>query len=232
MNQVLKVRILFIADEPESGQLWTHLLQSKDYEVTLLHSLQEAVNWWAGQASELIIVDVCGPYRGGIEIVRPLRAIVTVPILLLLSDYSEAHALEAYQAGASECVGKPLDPRLFLAKVRVWAAHSWHVPTEALDSFQIGPLRLDTRQRQLVMENGATVKLTNLELRLLHLLVAHAGQVLPTSVIVDRVWGYMGVGDGTLVKNVVYRLRRKIEPNPARPRHIVAVAGEGYTFYP
>lgn len=232
MNEVLKVRILFIADDPESGHLWTHLLQAKDYETTLLHSAQEALDWWGGQASEMIIVDVCGPYQGGIEIVRALRTVAAAPILLLLSDYSEAHALEAYQAGASECVGKPLDPRLFLAKVRVWVARSWQAPAEALDPLQIGPLRLDTRQRQLVTPNGTTVRLTNLELRLLHLLVAHAGQVLPTSVIIDRVWGYMGGADSTLVKNVVYRLRRKIEPNPAQPRHIVAVAGEGYTFYP
>ena len=79
---------------------------------------------------------------------------------------------------------------------------------------------------------GSPVNLTNLEFRLLHCLMGHHGQVLGPGVIVDHVWGYAGGGDNTALKNVIYRLRRKIEPDPAQPRYIATVAGEGYVFQP
>jgi DNA-binding response OmpR family regulator len=81
-------------------------------------------------------------------------------------------------------------------------------------------------------EDGLAVGLTNLEFRVLHLLMSHPGQVLPAGLIVDRVWGYAGGGDSVLLKNVIYRLRRKIEPDAGEPRYLQTVAGEGYVFYP
>jgi DNA-binding response OmpR family regulator len=77
---------------------------------------------------------------------------------------------------------------------------------------------------------GSAVKLTNLEFRLLHLLMAHPGQVLEAGVIIDRVWGYPDTGDSVLLKNLVYRLRQKVEPEPGEPRYIGTVAGVGYAF--
>ncbi len=231
VGQKLNARILVISDNAESGYLWGELLKARQYEITLALTVQEAIQWRAEQASDLILVDSCDPTQDPNATIRALRGEATVPILLLLADYNDTRALEAYRAGVDECIAKPVEPRLFLAKVGAWLARAWQFPAEMLDSFQIGPLRLDTARRQLVAEDGTTIRLTNLELRLLYLLVAHAGQVLPTSVIIDRVWGYTGGGDNTLVKNVVYRLRRKIEPNPAEPRHILAVNGEGYMFH-
>jgi DNA-binding response OmpR family regulator len=136
--------------------------------------------------------------------------------------------VEAYEAGADECIAKPIGLRLGVAKVRAWLRRSWTVPTEALTSLEAGGLRLDPDKRHLELPGGGEIGLTNLELRLLHLLMSHPGQVLGPEVIVDRVWGFESA-DSAVLKNMVYRLRRKIEPDPAHPRYLRTAAG-GYVF--
>lgn len=150
--------------------------------------------------------------------------------MLLTPGRNEAHILEVYQAGVDECIVKPVSPSLFLAKVGAWLRRSWTIPAEAMEDLQVGDVRLEPARREVAIATGSAVKLTNLEFRLLHLLMTHRGQVLEPDVIIDRVWGYAGSGDSAALKNVVYRLRRKIEPDPSRPRYIQTVAGEGYTF--
>jgi len=112
-----------------------------------------------------------------------------------------------------------------------WLRRSWVGSIEVLANLQVGDLLLDPAQRQLVAPPSQVIKLTNLEFRLLYLLMSHHGQVLETNVIIDRVWGsYSDGGDSILLKNLVYRVRNKIELDPHQPRYILNVAGEGYMF--
>ncbi|MCB9446528.1 MAG: response regulator transcription factor [Ardenticatenaceae bacterium] len=99
-----------------------------------------------------------------------------------------------------------------------------------MDTLQIGSFQLDPVQRQLTISHGNIVKLTNLEFRLLHLLMSHQNKVLEPNYIVECVWGYSGDGDNVLLKNVVYRLRRKIETDSSQPRYLRTVTGKGYVF--
>jgi DNA-binding response OmpR family regulator len=116
--------------------------------------------------------------------------------------------------------------------VRACMRRSWTVSAKALDKIQGGKLCLDPANRHVTVDDGSVVKLSNLEFRVLHLLMTHRGQVLPSELIVDRVWGSAGAGDSVVLKNVVYRLRRKIELDAAHPRYLQTVAGEGYVFHP
>lgn len=104
------------------------------------------------------------------------------------------------------------------------------MPAESLDIVHAGGLHLDPTRRLVINENKETFKLTNLEFRLLHLLMLHPGWVFRTEDIIQKVWGYYGNGDSNLLKNVVYRLRRKIDPDPGNPRYIHTEAGLGYKF--
>jgi len=192
-------------------------------EVALAGSAEEAMTQWTNGVFDLTLIDVHTPQLDGVDLCRRLQAEAVNPILLLTPRSDEAHLLEAYQAGADECIAKPISPSL---------RRSWTVPTEALDSLQVGDLQLNPARRQVVTPSGAIVKLTNLEFRLLHLLMSHQTQVLDTNLIIDRVWGYTGGGDTVLLKNLVYRLRRKIEPDPSQPRYIQTVTGAGYSFQP
>lgn len=226
----VKTRVLLVSDDPETGQIWTYALSQQGIEVVLAGSAEEALDRWAEESFDLIVIDIHTPQLNGMDVCRRLRAEAINPILLFTPGRSEAHILEAYGAGVDECITKPISPPLFLAKVRAWLRRSWTVPVGSLDSLQVGDLRLDPARREVVTATGSAVKLSNLEFRLLHFLMNHQGRALEPDAIIDCVWGYTGGGDSTLLKNLVYRLRRKIEPDPSQPRYIQTVAGEGYIF--
>jgi two-component system response regulator RegX3 len=222
---------LLVSNDQEVGGIWLFALRQMGLEATLVRSAAEAMDYCFRDAFDLVIIDVHGPDLDGIELTRELRAQAVNPILLFTPDRDEMHMLAAYQAGVDECVVKPVSPSLFVAKMRAWLRRSWSVPARALQKIPAGTLCLDPAKREVATESGSSVKLSNLEFRVLHLLMSHPGQVLPSDLIVDRVWGYPGGGDSVLLKNVVYRLRRKIEPDASEPRYLQTVAGEGYVFY-
>ncbi|MDX1522889.1 MAG: response regulator transcription factor [Anaerolineae bacterium] len=229
---MINSRALLVSDDRPTGQIWAHGLGQKGLEVVLVGTAEETLKSWATETFDLVVIDVYTPRLDGIDLTRQLRTVAVNPILFLTYNTAEPHILEAYEAGVDECITKPISPPLFLAKVTAWLRRSWTVPAEALDNLEVGPFRLDPASRQLVQADQDSIKLTNLEFRLLHLLMSHQGQVLDTELIVDRVWGHSGDGDNTLLKNVVYRLRRKLEPNPSQPRYLQTMAGEGYSFGP
>lgn len=229
---MLDTRLLLVTDDPNTGQLWAYGLAQKGIKVMVAGSAKESRAFRAKDTFDLIVIDMYTPKLDGVQLCRELRLEFVNPILLITYAGSEPALLEAYQAGADECIVKPLSPALFLAKVMAWLRRSWTMPVEALDSVQAGKFRLDSARRQLVKDEKTAIKLTNLEFRLLYLLMSHPGQVLNTDMIVNQVWGYAGSGDSALLKNVVYRLRRKTEPDPSQPTYLQTIAGEGYTFQP
>lgn len=229
---MVNARVLLVSDDPEMRGIWAYALRQRRVEVVLAGSARDALDRWAEGTFDLIAIDVCTSQLDGIDLCRRLRAEAANPILLLTPGRNEAHVLETYQAGVDECIVKPVSPSLFLAKIGAWLRHSWTVPAEALNGLQVGDVRLEPARREVVTATGSVVRLTNLEFRLLHFLMVRRGQVLEPDVIIDRVWGYAGGGDSAALKNIVYRLRHKIEPDPSRPRYIQTVAGEGYTFQP
>jgi len=226
----MDLKLLLVTDDLETGRVWAYALGQRGADVVQVGSAAEALAHWGKDVFDLVAIDVHTTQLDGIGLCRQLRSEAVIPILLLLPEASEAGVLEAYRAGADECIVKPIGPALLVAKVRSWLARSWTVPAGALEVLQVGDLSLDPGRRRIVTGDGSAVKLTNLEFRLLHLMMSHAGQVLETELIIDRVWGYPDVGDSVLLKNLIYRLRRKIEPDPGEPRYIQTVAREGYGF--
>jgi two-component system response regulator RegX3 len=227
---VMGNRALLVSNDREVSGIWAYALRQIGLDVTLATSATAALRLWAEDVFDLILIDVCGPDLDGIDLARRMRDEAVSPILLFTPDRDEAHSLAAYQAGVDECVVKPVSPSLFLAKVRAWLRRSWTVSAGALHCLEAGSLRLDPERREVTAGSGSAIRLTNLEFRLLHLLMTHQGHVLTSDLIIDRVWGYSGGGDSIVLKNVVYRLRRKIEPDPSQPRYVQTVPGEGYVF--
>jgi DNA-binding response OmpR family regulator len=223
-------KVLLLSNDPELSSIWAFALQQMGLSTSLVTSTAEAMEQVAQGTFDLMLIDVYGPDLDGIEVTRQVRSQAGNPILLFTPDREEPHMLEAYRAGVDECIVKPVSPPLFMAKVRAWLRRSWTVPAQTLGPLQAGSLRLNPARREVITEAGLTIRLTNLEFRVLHLLMCHRGQVLPSDLIVDRVWGYDGGGDSALLKNVVYRLQRKIEPDSGENGYLQTVAGEGYIF--
>lgn len=222
--------VLLVSNDCDVGGIWAYALRQKGLEVTLTASAGEALAGWAQDPCELILIDVCGPDLDGVDLARRLRDETVNPILLFTLHRGEAHLLDAYRAGVDECIVKPVSPSLFLAKVHVWLRRCWSAAVRTRVDLKRGALRLDASRQDLSIGEAAPIQLSNLEFQVLYLLMSHQGQVLPANLIVERVWGLAGEGNSVLLKNVIYRLRRKIEPDPAQARYLQTVGRQGYVF--
>jgi DNA-binding response OmpR family regulator len=222
-------KIFVVCDQSDTAPVWGYMLGQKGLTVLLETSTERAVDRWASEITDLVVLDIDVPHAERMALYKKFRAMSVAPILLFLPAYHETHILEAYAAGVDEVVIKPISPAIFLAKIMAWTRRSWTVSVEGLNLVKAGKHRLDPARRCLVNPNGQELKLTNLEFRLLHLLMSRPGHVFSAEDIVESIWGGYDNGDQVLLKNVVYRLRRKIESDPSNPL-LVQTGPGGYCF--
>jgi len=224
--------VLFISDDGVVCRLLFILLQEQGIDATLVTSPEAALTHWHEGCYDLLVIDVEDVSLSGVEICYSLRAEVISPILLVAHEGDERAIMTAYEAGIDDYLVKPLGLRLYSQKIIAWLRHARAVPAHLLRRLELASFVLDAhrRQLQLLHEDGKVVHLTNLEFRLLHLLMSHEGQILETDFLLDRLWGSLNVDGATALKSVVYRVRRKIEPIPKKPRFLQTVAGRGYVF--
>ncbi len=221
--------ILIVCDEPTTSRIWALCVTELHCQPLVAYSIEQAVHFIEDVAPELIIVDVTSRNVNGVQLCRDLREHANTPLLLLTPINNESHSLEAYQAGADDCIIKPISPALFLAKVKVWLHRSWTMQVECLDQLTIGNFTLEPAKHLLQGSDGKKIRLSNLEFRVLYLFMTHPNQPFTNEEIIEQVWGFYSEGSSALVKNVIYRLRKKIEPNPNEARYIRTETG-GYLF--
>lgn len=226
-TQITKVFV--VCDRSDTAPVWGYILRQRGLTVILEPSLEKAVDRWTTENPDLVVIDVDVPHADRLELYERFRAVSVAPILLFLPVYHETEILEAYAAGVDEVVVKPISPAIFLAKIQAWMRRSWTVPTAELSQVKAGRHRLAPARRCMINPDGREIKLTNLEFRLLHLLMSRPGHVFSAEDIIEALWGGYGNGDQVLLKNVVYRLRRKIEADPSRPAFLQTWQ-RGYSF--
>ena len=225
---VLGPRVLIVSNQQTTGPLWVFSLQQQNLYVVLESDPAKTLQRCEMETPDLIIMDISLPEAQLVELIKSLRAELIAPIILLTPPRPEEYLVEVYNAGVDDYMLKPVSPSLFNAKVRVWLRRSWSAATSTLDPVKIGGMHVFPNERLIIRDNGQPVHLTNLELRLLYHLISNSGKTVTTEELNQRVWGYTGEVDNTMLKNVVYRLRRKIEADPANPQIIQTVTGVGY----
>lgn len=221
---------LLILDDAEENGIWAALLRQIGLDVVSVGLQSKDLDSLENRAFDLIVIKSHNPLKDAIALCPRLRSEFINPILLLAPGYEDEQVIKTYEAGVDDYLPASISPPVFLAKVCAWLRRSWAASTSGLEDIQAGLLKLDSCRRELVIGARPPLKLTNLEFRVLHLLMSHPGQALDANFIVDHVWGYAGRDEGVLLKNVIYRLRRKIEPDPAQPRYIHTINGAGYSF--
>jgi len=221
-------KVLIVSNQQTTGPLWVFSLQQQSLNVALESNPANTVARWEREIPDLIILDINLPEDTTLDLIRNLRAETLTPILLLTPVRSDEYVLEAYKAGVDDCLIKPVSPSLFQAKIKVWLRRSGNIFTDALNPVRVGTLQLFPAEKLVLLKNGAAVRLTNLELRLLYYLMNRPGQIVTIEELNQKVWGYTTEADNTMLKNVVYRLRRKIESDPANPLIIQTIVGTGY----
>jgi len=217
-------RVFVVCDQDATAPIWGYIIREKGLVAILETSVERAMERSIEEIPDLIVIDLNAPHEQRMELSRRFRSKSSSPILLFLPYHNEAEILEAYQNGVDECVVKPISPAIFLAKIIAWSRRSW---TEPMKPHQTGRLRLDPSHRSAVGKNKSEIKLTNLEFRLLHFLMSRPGYVFPAEEIIQTIWG--AEGDVILLKNVVYRLRKKLE-DEAGESHLIKTWPGGYSF--
>jgi DNA-binding response OmpR family regulator len=231
-NGNTQARVLLLTDEPEMAAIWAYTLSQMQLEVRLM-SLSEAImEAWASFIPDLVIIEDFNEEVEELDVCRSLRALTIVPMLYFTTKLSESYHLQVYGAGADDCIAYPITPRLFQAKVNAWLRRTRSLPLAAVDPVQASGFTLHPEYRQVSLPSGGCVRLTVLETRLLYLLMSHAGQPLPKRDLIERVWGHHTSIDQRLLKNHIYRLRQKIEPDPTRPRYLLSSGYTGFKFQP
>ncbi|MFZ1043945.1 MAG: response regulator transcription factor [Anaerolineales bacterium] len=225
LETVGALRVFVICDQDATAPIWGYIIREKGLVAVLETSVQKAMERSMEEVPDLIVIDVNASHSQRMELCRKFRALSASPILLFSPTNNEAEILEAYHNGVDECVIKPISPAIFLAKIMAWAHRSWTVP---MSPMQAGKLRLDPARRSAIEPKGNEIKLTNLEFRLIHLLMSRPGYVFKNEEIMQAVWG--AAGDLAVLKNVIYRLRKKLEPDSSKSSYLIQTWPGGYSF--
>ena len=226
------MKVLIISDDHNSAEILTLIFrQAGLLAVTTLRADAEgALAAYAREVPDMILIDAGPSGFDVLDICRALRLRTIAPILVSSPRTDEEYVLEAFNLGIDEYLPKPYSPRIMTAKVNALLRRARSVPLASMSSLRAGGIELSPERRTVRLPQRPEVHLTNLEFRLLYCLMSNQGQVVPTETIVHKVWGYSEEGDLRLVKGLVRRLRRKIEPDDKEPYYIKTVPGIGYVF--
>jgi two-component system response regulator RegX3 len=222
-------RILVVEDEISYSDPLSYLLRKEGYEVAVAETGPAALEEFDRAGADLVLLDLMLPGLSGADVCRALRQRSNVPVIMLTAKDSEIDKVVGLEIGADDYVTKPYSSRELLARIKA-VLRRLSEPEDLLPStLEAGPVRMDV-ERHVVTVNGAPASLPLKEFELLEILLRNTGRVLTRMQLIDRVWGSDYVGDTKTLDVHVKRLRAKVEPDPASPRHIVTVRGLGYKF--
>jgi two-component system response regulator RegX3 len=222
-------RILVVEDEDSFSDPLSYLLRREGYDVAVADDGTAALEEFDRNGADLVLLDLMLPGLPGTEVCRQLRARGNVPVIMLTAKDSEIDKVVGLELGADDYVTKPYSSRELVARVRAVLRRGAEPEALVPATVEAGPVRMDV-ERHVVTVNNTSVAMPLKEFELLEILLRNAGRVLTRMQLIDRVWGSDYVGDTKTLDVHVKRLRSKIEPDPAQPRHLVTVRGLGYKF--
>lgn len=223
------MKILLADDDPDLVAITGFALQQAGFLVVKAVDGVRALEAVEAEQPDLIVLDINMPRMNGFEFLKQLREHNTTPVLVLTVRSEEEDIVRMLESGADDYLTKPFSPRVLVSRVKALLRR---VGIESAGTLTMGTLTL--KPEELVIEGlpvGA-VRLTPLELRLMQLLFAHGGRTVPTERILVHVWGNRAGGDRQLLKQLVHRLRQKIELDAAEPRLLRTVPNSGYMLDP
>ena len=219
--------VLLIEDERQIRRFLGATLGSHGYRMLAADTGAEGLTEAAAWQPDIVILDLGLPDMDGLEVLRRLREWSAVPVIVLSARGQEGDKVAALDAGADDYVSKPFGPGELLARIRVALRHAAALREDAAPTFTTGDLHLDLARRQVTV-GGTEVHLTPIEYRLLTVLARHAGKVLTHRQLLTEVWGPAHTTEAHYLRVYMAQLRRKLEPEPARPRYLLTEPGVGY----
>ncbi|MET0988956.1 MAG: response regulator transcription factor [Steroidobacteraceae bacterium] len=219
------MKILSADDDKDLLALIAFTLSQAGYLVVKASDGATAIRLFDAEAPDLVILDINMPGASGFQVCEAVRSKSRVPVMMLTVRGEEEDLVKALELGADDYLTKPFSPRTLLARVKALLRRAGMENTSPLAA---GRVQLDVEEHTVQIGTQDAVRVTKLELRLLQMLVANAGHTVSSDRLLMQVWGHKGAGDRQLLKQLVHRLRQKIEIDPAQPQMLQTVAGAGY----
>ncbi|MET9275217.1 MULTISPECIES: response regulator [unclassified Kribbella] len=223
-------RVLVVDDEPQIVRALQINLKARGYEVHLAGTGTSALKVAAQHPPELVILDLGLPDFDGVDVIRGLRGWTDAPILVLSGRTDQTDKVEALDAGADDYVTKPFGIDELLARMRAVLRRSNVAQDQPVVT--VGGAVVDLAAKRVTLENGEDIRLTPTEWHLLEVLVRNPGKLMSQRQLLTEVWGPGYETAGGNLRFYMGQLRRKLEPDPARPKHLLTEPGMGYRFEP
>jgi DNA-binding response OmpR family regulator len=219
------MKLLLVDDDADLLAVTGFALQQAGFLVVKAVTSPAALRVFGEEQPDLVVLDINLPGGSGFEVCEAIRRDSRVPIMMLTARGEEEDLVRALELGADDYLTKPFSPRTLIARVRALLRRAG---LEMSGRTAVGDLELDSGTLTLRYGESGSVRLTQLEARLLQLLIAHAGQPVHADRLLAHVWGRKGGGDRQLLKQLIHRLRQKMGETPDVPRYIETIPNVGY----
>lgn len=224
-----EMQAVVIAPDADERDILTYVLRHAGLAVASGGDHKRLLGKWEEHPADVMLVALAEG-DDPVALTRDVRDVTQIPLLLVCDVLPERLITNALQMGADVILTRPTSPQMIAAQTTSLMRRANAVPAFVLPSLNLGVMALDPSSRTVVVEGKEPRRLTQLEFRLLYTLMSNRGQVIPTDVIVEKVWGYSGEGNRDLVRGLISRLRQKIEPTPDTPKFLETISGVGYRF--
>jgi DNA-binding response OmpR family regulator len=223
------MQVMVIAADQNEKEIIAFILRRAGLAVASSSDHQRVLKNWTEHPADLMLV-ASSEDQSQIRIVEDIRAVTQIPLLMIVDRISEMNRCDMLQTGVDVILDRPVSAQVLSAQVQALLRRSATIPSFVFPTLALNEIKLDPSARTVTVSGKETNRLTQLEFRLLYTLMTNRGQVVPLDVLVERVWGYTGGGNRDLVRGLVSRLRRKIEPDPEQTHFLETIPGVGYRF--
>ncbi len=223
-------RILIVEDEPDLRKGLEVNLTREGFKVFQANNGESGISSAIKNSPDLILLDVMMPGMNGIDVCREIRRKgIETPIIMLTARSDEIDRVVGLEVGADDYVTKPFSVRELVARIRARLRRSSRTESDGLARYAFGKVELDFEKLQ-ANRAGEPIELTPREFDILRLLIQCRGEVVTRDRLLDEVWGFENFPTTRTVDNFIMKLRKKLEDDPADPKHILSIYGEGYKF--
>jgi DNA-binding response OmpR family regulator len=219
------MKVLIADDDRDLLGLIAFTLTQASYLVVKASDGPAAIRAFDEESPDIAVLDINMPGASGFQVCEAIRAKSRIPIMMLTVRGEEEDLIRALDLGADDYLTKPFSPRTLLARIKALLRRAGIENTSPVAA---GRIALDVQEHTVRISGGNPVRLTKLELRLLQMLLANAGRTVTSDRLLVQVWGHRNSGDRQLLKQLVHRLRQKIETDPTAPQLLQTSAGTGY----